>query len=201
MAFTLPDLPYAYDALAPHMSAETLTLHHDKHHALYVTNLNKMTDGTDMADKSLEDVVRLAGADLGQHQGLMNQAGQHLNHVMFWESMTPGGAKGPSGELAKRIDDAFGSFDSFKDQFCATSGTVFGSGWGWLVLDGDSLAIMKTPNGDNPLGMGKTPLLGVDMWEHAFYVDYRNVKADYLKNFVNELVNWDIVGETLNNAL
>ncbi|WGF89678.1 superoxide dismutase [Marinivivus vitaminiproducens] len=200
MAFELPPLPYAYDALQPYMSEETLKLHHDKHHQLYVTTLNKLTEGNELSGKSLEEVVKVAGGDLGKYQPVMNQAGQHLNHTIFWETMKPGGASAPTGELASMIDQAFGSFDEFKEKFKSTSATVFGSGWGWLVLDGGKLDIIKTPNGDNPLGFGKTPLLGVDMWEHAFYVDYRNVKADYLTNFVNHLVNWDVVAENLKKA-
>lgn len=200
MAFELPPLPYAYDALQPYMSEETLKLHHDKHHQLYVTNLNKLVEGTDLNGKTLEEVVKIAGSDLGKYQPVMNQAGQDLNHIIFWETMKPGGPSAPSGELASKIDEAFGSFDEFKEKFKSTAAAVFGSGWAWLVLDGNKLDVIKTPNGDNPLGLGKTPLLGVDMWEHAYYVDYRNVKADYLTNFVNHLVNWDVVADNLKKA-
>jgi Fe-Mn family superoxide dismutase len=200
MPFELPPLPFAYDALQPNMSEETLRLHHDRHHKAYVDNLNKLIEGTELTDASLEQIVKTAGADLAKHQALMNQAGQHLNHTIFWDTMKPGGAKAPSGELAKMIDESFGSLDDLKEQFKTTANGVFGSGWGWLVLDNGKLALMKTPNGDSPLGMGKTPLLGVDMWEHSYYVDYRNVKADYLNNFVSNLVNWDAVGANLAKA-
>ncbi|MGF1563347.1 MAG: superoxide dismutase [Geminicoccaceae bacterium] len=199
MAVELPPLPYAYEALEPHISRETMTLHHDKHHQLYVTNVNKqIDDNAELQGKSLVEIVKLAGSDLAKYQPVMNQGGQALNHNLYWETMTPGGANVPSGDLAKLIDEAFGSFEDFKSQFKANANSVFGSGWGWLVLeDSGKLAIMKTPNGDNPYGVNKVPLLGIDMWEHAFYVDRRNVKAEYIDAFTDNLVNWDVVAQQL----
>ncbi len=200
MAFTLPNLPYAHDALDPIMGRETLELHHGKHHNTYVTNLNKFTEGTDLAEKSLDEVVKLAYSD-PQKQGIFNNAGQHWNHCIFWAQMSPkgGGDKLP-GKLAQKINDDFGSLDKFKEDFVNTSTTVFGSGWGWLVLDNDRLRVVKTPNGENPLVHGQHALIGIDMWEHAYYLDYRNRKAEYVRNFLDKLVNWEYAEERLNQA-
>ena len=200
MAFELPDLPYDYEALAPYMSAKTLHLHHDKHHQAYVTNLNNLIEGTEFAGKSLEDIVTGSYGDAAK-QGIFNNAGQHWNHELFWRVMKRGGGGNPSGELAKRIDDSFGSFEAFKEQFKTAGVTQFGSGWAWLAAQGDQLKVVKTPNGENPLVHGMRPLLGVDVWEHAYYVDYENRRPEYLAAFLNNLVNWDEVEAELHKAL
>ena len=200
MAFELPDLPYDYEALAPYMSAKTLHLHHDKHHQAYVTNLNNLIEGTEFAGKSLEDIVTGSYGDAAK-QGIFNNAGQHWNHNLFWRIMKKGGGGNPGGELAKRIDDAFGSFDAFKEQFKTAGVTQFGSGWAWLAVQGDQLKVVKTPNGENPLVHGMRPILGIDVWEHAYYVDYENRRPEYLAAFLNNLVNWDEVEAELHKAL
>ena len=200
MAFELPDLPYDYEALAPYMSAKTLHLHHDKHHQAYVTNLNNLIEGTEFAGKSLEDIVTGSYGDAAK-QGIFNNAGQHWNHNLFWRIMKKGGGGTPGGELAKRIDDAFGSFDAFKEQFKTAGVTQFGSGWAWLAAQGDQLKVVKTPNGENPLVHGMRPILGIDVWEHAYYVDYENRRPEYLAAFLNNLVNWDEVEAELHKAL
>jgi Fe-Mn family superoxide dismutase len=200
MAFTLPDLPYAHDALAPYMGEETLQLHHGKHHQTYVTNLNNLVEGTDLADKSLEEIVAAAYKDPAK-AGIFNNAGQHWNHKLFWRTMKKGGGGAPGGELAKRIDAAFGSFDGFKEQFKTAAVTQFGSGWAWLALDGEVLKVTKTPNGENPLVHGMRPLLGIDVWEHAYYLDHRNRRPDYVAAFLNHLVNWEEVEAELDKAV
>ena len=195
MAFTLPDLPYAHDALAGSgMSEETLQYHHDLHHNAYVTKGNELIAGTpwEGADNdALPEVIKATyGRD--EHQGLFNQVSQHWNHCQFWEMMAPGGTAMP-GELEKRITDAFGSVDDFKKAFAAAGAAQFGSGWAWLVLDGNQLKVTKTPNGVNPLCFGQTALLGCDVWEHSYYIDFRNKRPAYLDNFLNNLVNWETV--------
>ena len=200
MAFELPDLPYDYEALAPYMSAKTLHLHHDKHHQAYVTNLNNLIEGTEFAGKSLEDIVTGSYGDAAK-QGIFNNAGQHWNHNLFWRIMRKGGGGNPGGELAKRIDDSFGSFEAFKEQFKTAGVTQFGSGWAWLAVQGDQLKVVKTPNGENPLVHGMRPILGVDVWEHAYYVDYENRRPEYLAAFLNSLVNWDEVEAELHRAI
>jgi Fe-Mn family superoxide dismutase len=200
MAFELPDLPYDYAALAPYMSAKTLHLHHDKHHQAYVTNLNNLIEGTEFAGKSLEDIVTGSYGDAAK-QGIFNNAGQHWNHNLFWRIMKKGGGGNPGGELAKRIDDAFGSFEAFKEQFKTAGVTQFGSGWAWLAVQGDQLKVVKTPNGENPLVHGMRPILGVDVWEHAYYVDYENRRPEYLAAFLNSLVNWEEVEAELHKAI
>lgn len=200
MAFELPDLPYDYEALAPYMSAKTLHLHHDKHHQAYVTNLNNLIEGTEFAGKSLEEIVTGSYGDAAK-QGIFNNAGQHWNHNLFWRIMKKGGGGNPGGELAKRIDDSFGSFEAFKEQFKTAGVTQFGSGWAWLALGGDQLKVVKTPNGENPLVHGMRPILGVDVWEHAYYVDYENRRPEYLAAFLNQLVNWEEVEAELHKAL
>lgn len=200
MAFELPDLPYDYEALAPYMSAKTLHLHHDKHHQAYVTNLNNLIEGTEFAGKSLEDIVTGSYGDAAK-QGIFNNAGQHWNHNLFWRIMKKGGGGNPGGELAKRIDDAFGSFEAFKEQFKTAGVTQFGSGWAWLAVQGDQLKVVKTPNGENPLVHGMRPILGVDVWEHAYYVDYENRRPEYLAAFLNSLVNWEEVEAELHKAI
>jgi superoxide dismutase, Fe-Mn family len=200
MAFELPDLPYDYEALAPYMSAKTLHLHHDKHHQAYVTNLNNLIEGTEFAGKSLEEIVTGSYGDAAK-QGIFNNAGQHWNHNLFWRIMKKGGGGNPGGELAKRIDDAFGSFEAFKEQFKTAGVTQFGSGWAWLAVQGDQLKVLKTPNGENPLVHGMRPILGIDVWEHAYYVDYENRRPEYVAAFLNQLVNWDEVEAELHKAL
>ena len=197
MPFSLPELPYAYDALQPYMSKETLEFHHDKHHQAYVTNGNNLLKGTEFEDKSLEEVVK---GSYGKNAGLFNNAGQHFNHIHFWKWMKPNGGGKPSGAVEKAITEAFGSFDKFKDDFVAAGMTQFGSGWAWLAVKDGKLEVSKTPNGENPLVHGASPILGVDVWEHSYYIDYRNRRPDYLKAFVENLVNWDHVDELYSAA-
>lgn len=197
MAFELPDLPYSYDALGPYMSAETLEYHHDKHHLAYVNKANELIKGTGLEDAGLEQAMVSCFKD-PQRGGLFNQLGQHFNHIHFWNWMAPngGGKSLPSG-LEKDIKDAFGGYDGFYDAFTKAGGGQFGSGWVWLALDGASgkLEVMATPNGENPVPYGKTPLLGCDVWEHSYYIDYRNDRGKYLKAFLDSLVNWEYVAE------
>jgi Fe-Mn family superoxide dismutase len=190
MAHELPALPYPHNALEPHISAETLEYHHDKHHATYVTNLNKLVDGTDFADKSLEDIIRSAPAG-----GIFNNAAQVWNHTFYFNCLSPTGGGTPTGELAKAIEKAFGSFDAFREKFSTSGATNFGSGWTWLVKNADgSVEITNTGNAGNPLTEGKTPVLTIDVWEHAYYIDYRNARPKYIEAFWN-LVNWDFVAK------
>jgi Fe-Mn family superoxide dismutase len=196
MAFTLPDLPYAKDALAPYLSQETLEYHHDKHHNAYVTNLNGLIDGTDSAGKSLEQIIMAAEAG-----PLFNNAAQVWNHTFYWSCMKPGGGGAPSGDLAKAIDAAFGSFDDFKKEFSAAAVGQFGSGWAWLVLENGALKIAKTGNADLPMKHGQTALLTVDVWEHAYYIDYRNLRPKYVETFLASLVDWDFVAKNYAKAL
>jgi Fe-Mn family superoxide dismutase len=192
-SFTLPALPYAYDALGPYMSKETLEFHHDKHHQAYVTNGNKLLEGSGLEILALEDIVKEA---YGKNPGLFNNAGQHYNHVHFWNWMKPnGGGKNVPGALAKAIDTDLGGFDKFRADFINAGTTQFGSGWAWLTLKGGKLEVTKTPNGESPLVHGGVPILGVDVWEHSYYIDYRNRRPDYLKAFLDHLVNWDHVEE------
>jgi len=190
MGFTLPDLPYAKDALAPFLSQETLEYHHDKHHNAYVTNLNGLIEGTEHAGHSLEDII--LAADQGP---LFNNAAQVWNHTFYWNCMKPGGGGAPSGELAKAIDGAFGSLDDFKKELSAAAVGQFGSGWAWLVLENGALKVTKTGNADLPLKHGQTALLTIDVWEHAYYIDYRNLRPKYVETFLTSLVNWDFVAQ------
>jgi Fe-Mn family superoxide dismutase len=192
MAFELPALPYRLDDLAPHISAETLEFHHGKHHQAYVTKLNELIDGTADADKSLEQIIKHSDGVL------FNQAGQHWNHSFYWNCMTPGGGGEPTGEVAERIGSSFGSYDEFAKQFTEAAMGQFGSGWAWLVDPGDgSLAIQKTPNADLPLAHDTKALLTIDVWEHAYYIDFRNRRPDYIDTFLTHLVNWDFVNQNL----
>ena len=200
MPFELPDLPYAYDALEPYISSQTMHLHHDKHHQTYVTNLNNLIEGTDLEGKSLEDIIVTCWKDPAK-EGIFNNAGQHWNHTLFWRIMKKGGGGAPGGELQRRLEDAFGSFESFKEKFKEAAVTVFGSGWGWLAVDGDELKVLKTPNGVNPIVHGMVPILGIDVWEHAYYLDYQNRRPEYVAAFLNHLVNWEAVEEELEKAL
>ncbi|MDE2790637.1 MAG: superoxide dismutase [Paracoccaceae bacterium] len=202
MAFELPDLPYAHDALAGGgMSRETLEFHHDLHHKAYVDNGNKLISGGEWADASLEDIITGTYASGAVAQsGVFNNASQHWNHIQFWEMMGPAGRNMP-GDLERRIVDAFGSVDGFKSEFCAAGVGQFGSGWCWLVAESDgSLKVTKTENGVNPLCFGQTALLGCDVWEHSYYIDFRNRRPAYLENFLDNLVNWENVAERLSDG-
>jgi len=186
MAFQLPELPYAKNALEPHISAETLEYHHGKHHNTYVTNLNNLVPGTEFEGKSLEEIIKAAPAG-----GVFNNAAQIWNHSFYWNCLSPNGGGAPAGDLAAAIDKAFGSFDAFKEKFSTSAATNFGSGWTWLVKSADgSVEIVNTSNAGCPLTDGKTPLLTCDVWEHAYYIDYRNARPKYVEAFWN-LVNWD----------
>ncbi|MEW5423800.1 superoxide dismutase [Amorphus sp. 3PC139-8] len=193
MAFELPDLPYAYDALQPYMSKETLEYHHDKHHNAYVTTGNKLIEGTGLEGKSLEEIVK---ESYGSNPGLFNQVGQHFNHLHFWKWMKPnGGGTSLPGKLQERVDADLGGYDKFREAFINAGTTQFGSGWAWLALRDGKFEVMKTPNGENPLVHGATPLLGCDVWEHSYYIDYRNARPKYLEAWFDSLVNWDYVLE------
>ena len=198
MSFTLADLPYAYDALQPYMSKETLEYHHDKHHLAYVNNGNNLIKGTEFEGKSLEDIVK---GSFGKHAGLFNNAGQHYNHIHFWKWMKPNGGGAIPGSLEKAIVEGFGSVDEMKVKFIESCVTQFGSGWGWLAVQGGKVVTMKTPNGESPLVHGAKPILGCDVWEHSYYIDYRNRRPDYAKAFFEHLVNWDYVDEMFQAAI
>lgn len=195
MAFELPDLPYAHDALSElGMSKETLEYHHDLHHKAYVDNGNKLIDGTEWSSKTLEEIIvgTYTAGSVAQN-GIFNNASQHWNHIQFWEMMGPGGKNIPS-ELSSAISENFGSIDKFKEEFCAAGAGQFGAGWCWLVKDTDgSLKVTKTENGVNPLCFGQSALLGCDVWEHSYYIDFRNKRPAYLTNFLDKLVNWENV--------
>jgi len=191
MAFTLPELPYAKDALAPHISAETLEYHHGKHHAKYVETLNSLTEGTDNASKSLEELIKSTSGKL------FNQAAQVWNHTFYWNCLSPNGGGAPTGKIADAINEAFGSFETFKEKFSAEAAGHFGSGWAWLVKDAaGKLSIVGTHDAGNPMTSGLTPVLTCDVWEHAYYVDYRNARPNYIAAWWN-LVNWDFANQNL----
>ena len=195
MAFELPSLPYAEDALEPHIDARTMGIHHGKHHNGYTTKLNAAIAGTDLESKSIEEILgNLDAVPEGIRGAVRNNGGGYANHSLFWQIMSPNGGGEPTGELADAINSAFGSFDEFKSQFAAAAGTRFGSGWAWLVVDGGQLVVTSTPNQDTPLMEGKTPILGVDVWEHAYYLNYQNRRPDYVEAFFN-VINWDKVAE------
>lgn len=198
MAFELPSLPYDKSALEPHMSAQTFEFHHGKHHNAYVTNLNNLTKDTPMATKPLEDVIHEAWKS--GNTGVFNNAAQVWNHTFFWNCMKPAGGGAPTGAIADKINEAFGSYDKFKDEFKAAGTTQFGSGWAWLVLDGGALKVTKTPNAETPMVHGQTALLTCDVWEHAYYLDFQNRRPDFLATFLDNLVNWDFVNEQLAKA-
>ncbi|MBA3301210.1 MAG: superoxide dismutase [Thermoleophilaceae bacterium] len=190
MAFEVPDLPYPYDALEPHVDEATMKVHHDKHHQAYVDKANAALEGTEWADKPVEEVLQNLDSLPEDKQGpVRNNGGGHANHTFFWEIMSPDGGGAPDGALAEAIDSAFGSFDDFKEKFKEAGVGQFGSGWAWLVKDGDGVAIEKTPNQDTPVSEGKTVLLGVDVWEHAYYLKYQNKRPDYIEAWFN-VVNW-----------
>ncbi|HYC04706.1 MAG TPA: superoxide dismutase [Azospirillaceae bacterium] len=197
MAFELPPLPYAREALQPYMSAETLEFHHSKHHQAYVTKLNELIAGTELEGQDLDSIVK-ASFGKPERQGIFNNAGQHWNHLLFWQWMKPSGGGSIPGELEKRLVSDFGSVDAFKKAFSDAGVAQFGSGWCWLVEDADGkLKVTKTPNAENPLAHGQKALLGCDVWEHSYYIDYRNRRADYLKAFLDNLVNWETVAQRL----
>jgi Fe-Mn family superoxide dismutase len=191
MPFELPPLPYAQDALAPHISAETLEYHYGKHHQTYVTNLNKLVEGTEFENASLEDVI------LKSDGGLFNNSAQVWNHTFYWNSMSPNGGGAPSGAVADAINSAFGSYDDFKAKFAEAATTQFGSGWAWLVDNGSGLEIMKTANADLPMKHSAKALLTIDVWEHAYYIDFRNARPNYISTFLDSLVNWDFVAQNM----
>ncbi|MBV2197369.1 superoxide dismutase SodA [Bacillus velezensis] len=200
MAYKLPELPYAYDALEPHIDKETMTIHHTKHHNTYVTNLNKAIEGSALAEKSVDELV----ADLNAvpediRTAVRNNGGGHANHSLFWTLLSPNGGGEPTGELAEEIKSTFGSFDQFKEKFAAATAGRFGSGWAWLVVNNGKLEITSTPNQDSPLSEGKTPVLGLDVWEHAYYLNYQNRRPDYISAFWN-VVNWDEVARLYSEA-
>ena len=192
MAHTLPALPYGLDALEPNISRSTLEFHHGKHHAAYVTNLNNLVAGTDLEAKSLEDTITAVAGDAGK-AGVFNNAAQVWNHSFYWQCMKPGGGGQPSGALADKINADFGSYEAFVEQFKTAGATQFGSGWAWLVLDGGTLKVTKTANADLPLAHGQKALLTMDVWEHAYYLDYQNRRPDYMTTYLEKLVNWDFV--------
>jgi Fe-Mn family superoxide dismutase len=194
MAFTLSPLPYEKGALAPHLSAETLEYHHDKHHAAYVTNLNKLIEGKPEASKSLEEVIKTSDG------GVFNNAAQAWNHTFYWSCMKPGGGGAPTGDLQQAIVRDFSSVEKLIDELSTAATTQFGSGWAWLVLDKGKLAVTKTSNADLPLKHGQTALLTIDVWEHAYYIDYRNQRPKYVETFFKHLVNWDFALENLKKA-
>ena len=199
MAFELPPLPYDKSALEPHMSAKTLEFHHGKHHQAYVTNLNNLVKDTPMANQSLEEIIRATAKD-DSKAGIFNNAAQVWNHTFFWNSMKPKGGGQPSGAVAEKINQAFGGYDKFKEQFKQAGVTQFGSGWAWLVAEGGQLKVTKTPNAVNPMAQGQTALLTCDVWEHAYYLDYQNRRPDFVETFLNSLVNWDFVNKNLSQA-
>ncbi|MBV6632517.1 MAG: superoxide dismutase [Alphaproteobacteria bacterium] len=199
MSYQLPDLPYDYEALAPYMSRETLEFHHDKHHNAYVVKGNELVQGTPWEGKTLEEAV--AGSyGKPEFQGLFNNVGQHWNHIHFWNWMKPNGGGAIPGNLEAKINEDFGSVDAFRTAFINGGVGQFGSGWVWLVMDGGKLSVMGTPNGENPLAHGKTALLGCDVWEHSYYIDYRNARPKYLEAFFDNLVNWEYVTEMFEKA-
>ncbi len=200
MAFKLPELPYAYDALAPHMSAETLQFHHDKHHLAYVDNGNKFAGaGTKYDGQSIEAICKAAFT--AKDMPVVNNVGQHYNHLHFWQWMKKdGGGKKLPSKVSAHVEKDLGGYDKMRTDFVQAGVTQFGSGWAWLAVKGGKLEIMKTPNGENPLMHGASPILGVDVWEHSYYIDYRNARQKYLEAFVDNLVNWEHVEEMLGQA-
>jgi superoxide dismutase, Fe-Mn family len=198
MAFELPPLPYPKDALEPHMSAKTLEFHHDKHHATYVKTLNELVKGTKFENQSLEDIIRATcNDDTKPNKQIFNNAGQVWNHNFFWRCMKKGGGGKPAGEVAKEIDRAFGGYDKFREEFKKSAETQFGSGWAWLTADHGKLEVTQTGNAIDPVAKGKPALLTIDVWEHAYYLDFQNRRPDFIATFLDHLVNWDFVAENL----
>ena len=196
MTITLSKLPYEKNALTPHISAKTLDFHYGKHHNAYVTNLNKLIEGTNLANETLEEIIKKTVNDAGK-AGIFNNAAQVWNHSFYWQSMKPNGGGLPSGKIAKKIDADYGGYDNFIEQLKNAGLTLFGSGWVWLVLKNDKLEIIKTSNADTPIAHGMKPLLTVDVWEHAYYLDYQNGRGNYLDTFINKLINWEFVNSNL----
>lgn len=200
MAFELPPLPYDQDALeSSGMSARTLEFHYGKHHAAYVNTLNNLVKDTELADKSLEEIIK-ATYKASDKAAVFNNAAQVWNHTFYWNGIKPNGGGNPSGELAEKINASFGSLDKFKEEFKTAGGTQFGSGWAWLIKDGDTLKVIKSPNAENPIAYGQTPLLTMDVWEHAYYLDYQNSRPNFMQNYVDHLINWDFVAQNLTAA-
>ncbi|MBN9525661.1 MAG: superoxide dismutase [Alphaproteobacteria bacterium] len=199
MAFELPPLPYADTALEPHMTAKTFSFHHAKHHQAYVTNLNNLVKDTPLADASLEDVIKASAGDAAK-AGIFNNAAQVWNHTFFWNSMKPNGGGKPTGAIAAKIDADLGGYDKFVEAFKTAGTTQFGSGWAWLVVEGGKLKVTKTGNADTPLVHGQTALLTIDVWEHAYYLDYQNRRPDFISAFLDHLVNWDFANANLAKA-
>jgi Fe-Mn family superoxide dismutase len=200
MPFSVPDLPHAYDALEPHIDEATMRVHHDKHHQAYVDKANAALEGTEWADKDVAEVLKSLDSLPADKQGpVRNNAGGHYNHTLFWQMLSPDGGGAPGGDLGAAIDEKFGSFDAFKEEFKNAGIGQFGSGWAWLVHDGSGLAVAKTPNQDAPISSGSTELLGCDVWEHAYYLKYQNKRPEYLDAFWN-VVNWDFVAQRFADA-
>jgi superoxide dismutase, Fe-Mn family len=201
MAFELPQLPYSYDALEPHIDKETMNIHHTKHHNAYVTNLNVALEGNqELLGKSVEEVIaNLEAVPEAVRTAVRNNGGGHANHSLFWQVLAPNGGGAPTGELADAITSKFGSFESFKEEFTKAAMTRFGSGWAWLVVNNGQIEVTSTPNQDSPIMEGKTPVLGLDVWEHAYYLNYQNRRPDYVNAFWN-VVNWDEVAKRYNQA-
>ena len=201
MAYTLPELPYAYDALEPHIDARTMEIHHTKHHQAYISKVNAALEGhDDLAAKSIEDLVRdLDAVPESIRTAVRNNGGGHANHSLFWTIMSPNGGGAPTGDLAQAIDGKFGSFENFESEFSNAAATRFGSGWAWLSVDGGQLLVESTPNQDTPLSEGRTPILGLDVWEHAYYLHYQNRRPDYISAFWN-VVDWDAVASRYDAA-
>jgi len=196
MSYTLPDLPYAYDALEPHIDARTMEINHTKHHQAYISKANAALEGhSDLAAKSIEDLMSdLSAVPEGIRTAIRNNGGGHANHSLFWTVMSPEGGGDPTGELGDAINSTFGSYDAFKEQFSNAAATRFGSGWAWLSVDGGNLVVESTPNQDTPLSEGRTPILGLDVWEHAYYLNYQNKRPDYISAFFN-VINWEEVSK------
>jgi superoxide dismutase, Fe-Mn family len=201
MAFELPQLPYAYDALEPHLDKETMEIHHSKHHNAYVTNLNNALAGNEeLLSKTVEEVIaNLDAVPESARMAVRNNGGGHANHTLFWQILSPNGGGAPAGELADAINNKFGSFESFKEEFAKAATTRFGSGWAWLAVNNGELEVTSTPNQDSPVMEGKTPILGLDVWEHAYYLKFQNRRPDYINTFWN-VVNWDEVSKRYQNA-
>jgi superoxide dismutase, Fe-Mn family len=201
MAFELPQLPYEYDALEPHIDKETMNIHHTKHHNTYVTNLNNALEGNEeLLSKSVEEVIsNLDAVPEAARTAVRNNGGGHANHSLFWQILSPNGGGEPTGELAEAINAKFGSYDGFKDEFTKAATTRFGSGWAWLVVNNGQLEVTSTPNQDSPLMEGKTPVLGLDVWEHAYYLNYQNRRPDYISAFFN-VINWEEVSKRYSAA-
>jgi superoxide dismutase, Fe-Mn family len=198
MTFELPPLPYPETALEPYLSADTMRFHHGKHHQAYVITLNNLVKDSPLAAKPLEEIIRLTASDKDESKlPIFNNAAQHWNHAFFWQSMKPGGGGAPAGEVAQRIDRDFGSLDKFKEMFQAAAVGQFGSGWAWLIAEKNELRIMKSANAMTPIAIGKKPLIACDVWEHAYYLDYQNRRPDFVRVFLDRLVNWDFAAANL----